>query len=121
MIPPSAPGAQPSPRPPATHDAVTPPGLRLAVVHDWLTGMRGGEKCLEVLCRRFPEARLLTLLRAKGSASAPIERMHISTSMLQWLPGATRYYRWLLPLMPAAIQGLRIPRGHNLRAGWNCL
>ena len=32
-------------------------GLRVALVHDWLTGMRGGEKCLEVLCRAFPERR----------------------------------------------------------------
>ncbi|MBV8231518.1 MAG: hypothetical protein JO329_16170, partial [Planctomycetaceae bacterium] len=36
-------------------------GLRVALVHDWLTGMRGGEKCLEVLCRAFPEATLHTL------------------------------------------------------------
>ena len=31
-------------------------GLKVALVHDWLTGMRGGEKCLEVLCELFPEA-----------------------------------------------------------------
>ncbi|SVA40910.1 uncharacterized protein METZ01_LOCUS93764, partial [marine metagenome] len=22
--------------------------MKIAIVHDWLTGMRGGEKCLEV-------------------------------------------------------------------------
>ena len=36
--------------------------MKVALVHDWLTGMRGGEKVLEVLCERFPEAELFTLL-----------------------------------------------------------
>ena len=83
--------------------------MRIALVHDWLTGMRGGEKCLEVLCRRFPDARLFTLLRAAGSTSPAIERMQITTSFLQRFPGATRHYRYLLPLMPAAVQRLPIP------------
>ncbi len=33
-----------------------PKGLRVALVHDWLTGMRGGEKCLEVMGEIFTEA-----------------------------------------------------------------
>ena len=41
----------------------------IVLVHDWLTGMRGGEKCLDVLCRRWPEAQLFTLLHASGSVS----------------------------------------------------
>ena len=36
--------------------------MRVAIVHDWLTGMRGGEKCLEVFCEIFPEADIFTLL-----------------------------------------------------------
>ncbi|MBN2474927.1 MAG: glycosyltransferase [Pirellulales bacterium] len=83
--------------------------MKIALIHDWLTGMRGGEKCLEVLCRRFPEARLFTLLRKPGSTSPAIERMRITTSFLQRLPGATRHYRFLLPLMPSAVERLEIP------------
>ena len=75
---------------------------RLNLVHDWLTGMRGGEKCLEVLCRHFPTAPLYTLLHAKGQLSPTIERMSIRTSFLQRLPGITRHYRYALPLMPFA-------------------
>ncbi len=48
---------------------------RVALVHDWLTGMRGGEKCLEVLCRRWPHARLFTLLHRPGAVSQAIERL----------------------------------------------
>jgi glycosyltransferase involved in cell wall biosynthesis len=88
--------------------------VKLALVHDWLTGMRGGEKCLEVLCRRFPDARLLTLLHVHGSTSPAIERMRIATSFLQRLPGAGRRYRYMLPLMPSAMEGLRVPRDVEL-------
>lgn len=88
--------------------------MKIAIVHDWLTGMRGGEKCLEVLCRRFPEAKLFTLIHHRGSASPTIEAMQIRTSFLQRLPGATRHYRYLLPLMPWAVERLRIPEDTDL-------
>jgi len=88
--------------------------MRIALVHDWLTGMRGGEKCLEVLCRRFPDAPLFTLVHARGAASPAIERMRITTSFLQRLPGAERQYRYLLPLMPAAVGRFAIPADVDL-------
>ena len=77
-------------------------GLRVALVHDWLTGMRGGEKCLEVLCRAFPDATLYTLIHRRGAPSPAIEAMTIRTSPLQRVPGVFRHYRQLLPLMPLA-------------------
>jgi glycosyltransferase involved in cell wall biosynthesis len=76
--------------------------LRVALVHDWLTGMRGGEKCLEVLCGAFPRALLYTLIHRRGSTSPAIESMAIRTSPLQRLPGVFRYYRHMLPLFPLA-------------------
>jgi len=81
---------------------------RVALVHDWLTGYRGGEKCLAVLCRRFPDAPLYTLLHARGTLPDVIERMDIRPSALQRLPRIDRYYRYTLPLMPLAA-GWRIP------------
>ena len=88
-------------------DAHTAP--RVTLVHDWLTGMRGGEKCLEPLCRRWPHAKLLTLLHKPGSVSADIESLGPRASFLNLLPGVERYYRYLLPLMPAAMAALRVP------------
>lgn len=76
--------------------------IKVALVHDWLTGMRGGEKCLEVLCQAFPNATLHTLLHAPGRLSPAIERMRIRTSPLQQVPGIARHYRHWLPLMPWA-------------------
>src|SRR5690242_16703133 len=83
---------------------------RVVLVHDWLTGMRGGEKCLEVLCRRWPRAPLFTLLHRRGSVAPVIERRPLRTSFLQYLPRVDRYYRYLLPLMPAAVESWRLPR-----------
>jgi glycosyltransferase involved in cell wall biosynthesis len=79
-----------------------PSGPRVALVHDWLTGMRGGEKCLEVLCQAFPQAVLYTLIHRRGSTSPAIESMIIRTSPLQKVPGIFRHYRHLLPVMPLA-------------------
>jgi glycosyltransferase involved in cell wall biosynthesis len=84
-------------------------GSRVVLVHDWLTGMRGGEKCLDVLCRRWPEAKLFTLLHRPGSVSPTIESRRPRTSFLQRLPRVARYYRYLLPLMPFAANW-QIPR-----------
>lgn len=87
--------------------------LRVALVHDWLTGMRGGERCLEVLCELFPAAPLYTLLHVPGSVSPTIERRRIVTSFVQRLPGAARRYRHYLPLFPAAVRGFDLS-GYDL-------
>lgn len=78
--------------------------MRVALVHDWLTGMRGGEKCLEVFCELFPDADLFTLVYVPGSVSATIAQHRIITSFLQHLPASGRWYRAYLPLMPTAIE-----------------
>ncbi len=87
--------------------------MRVALVHDWLTGMRGGERCLEVFCELFPDADLYTLLHVPGSVSPVIERRRIVTSFIQRLPGAHRRYRHYLPLFPAAVSRFDL-RGYDL-------
>jgi glycosyltransferase involved in cell wall biosynthesis len=76
----------------------------VALAHDWLTGMRGGEKALEVICERFPDADLFTLVHIPGSVSPTIERRRIHTSFIQRLPRVARYYRHYLPLFPTAVE-----------------
>jgi len=88
--------------------------IRLALVHDWLTGLRGGEKCLDVLCQRFPNAPLITLLHRRGSTTPAIERMNIKASWLNRVPAIERHYRWWLPLMPLAVESLPIPASTEL-------
>ncbi len=94
---------------------------RLTLVHDWLTGMRGGEKCLEPLCRRFPQSSLYTLIHAAGRVSPAIEALRPRTSFLQRLPQVDRYYRNLLPLMPAAIEMLKLPASDFVLSFSHCV
>jgi glycosyltransferase involved in cell wall biosynthesis len=78
--------------------------MKVALIHDWLTGMRGGEKVLEVLCELFPDATLFTLLHNKDSVSETISRMNIKTSFVQNLPFSSNHYQKYLPLFPTAIE-----------------
>lgn len=80
-------------------------GRRVVLVHDWLTGMRGGEKVLESFCRLFPAADILTLVHKPGAVSPTIAGHRIRTSVVQQLPRPDRLYRHYLPLFPAAIEG----------------
>ncbi len=77
--------------------------LRVALVHDWLTGMRGGERVLESVCELFPHADLFTLFHHPGRVSPRIEAHAITPAILQHLPGTGRHYRLLLPFFPYAI------------------
>lgn len=79
--------------------------MKIAIIHDWLTGMRGGEKCLEVFCELFPDATIFTLLHNKGSVSNIIESMPIKKSFIQRLPKSSVKYRNYLPLFPKAVRG----------------
>jgi len=81
---------------------------RVALVHDWLTGMRGGERVLEALCEMYPGADVFTLVHRKGSVSPTIERHPIRTSLLQYLPYSTTKYPQYLPLFPFAIEQLSL-------------
>jgi len=83
-------------------------GPRVALVHDWLTGMRGGEKVLEALCEMYPGADIFTLVHRKGSVSDTIERHPIRTSLVQRLPLATTEYPRYLPIFPFAIEQLSL-------------
>lgn len=78
--------------------------MKIALIHDWLTGMRGGEKCLEALCEVYPEADIFTLIHVPGSVSPTIEEHRITPTALQRLPGVFRWYRFCLPAMPTAIE-----------------
>ncbi len=75
-----------------------------ALVHDWLTGMRGGEKVLELIARNYPQAPIYTLFHFAGRVSAELESHPIHTSGLQRLPLVEKRYRNLLPLFPRAIE-----------------
>ncbi|HET7711862.1 MAG TPA: glycosyltransferase [Thermoanaerobaculia bacterium] len=80
---------------------------KVAVVHDWLTGMRGGEQVLEGILELFPAAEVFTLFHFPGAVSPVIESRRIHVSWLQGLASRIADYRVLLPLYPAAVRRWR--------------
>jgi glycosyltransferase involved in cell wall biosynthesis len=82
--------------------------VRLALVHDWLTGLRGGERVLDALLDRWPDADVFTLVHVPGATTPRIDRRVVATSFLDGVPGAGRHWRSLLPLHPVAARRLRI-------------
>ncbi len=75
--------------------------MRVALIHYWLLGMRGGEKVLEGICRLFPEADIFTLFYDPEAVSSLIRSHSVKASFLNPFRGV---YRSLLPLMPMALE-----------------
>lgn len=84
--------------------------VKVVLVHDWLTGMRGGEKVLAELVGMFPSADVFTLVWRRGSVAAEIQARVRGVSFLDRLPRAAQAYRYYLPLFPLAVRSLRLPR-----------
>jgi len=92
-----------------------------ALVHDWLTGMRGGEKVLASLARLYPDAPIFTLIHNRGSVSPDLEAREIHTTFIQRLPRARRGYRSYLPLFPAAVATLNVRSADLVISSSHCV
>jgi glycosyltransferase involved in cell wall biosynthesis len=84
--------------------------MRVAIVHYWLLGMRGGESVVESLCRMLPEADIFTLFYDPSRVSETIRSQRVTASYLNPL---RRHYRALLPFMPSALESFDL-RGYDL-------
>src|SRR5579885_2772028 len=87
--------------------------MKVAIVHYWLVGMRGGEKVLEALCDMFPAADIFTHVFDPDVLSPTIRRHQVKTTFINSLPAARRLYKRYLPLMPTALEQLDL-RGYDL-------
>jgi glycosyltransferase involved in cell wall biosynthesis len=84
--------------------------MRVALVHYWLLGSRGGEKVLEAICRIFPDADIFTLFYEPEAVSPLIRSKRVTASFLNPI---RRCYRSLLPLMPLALEAFDL-RSYDL-------
>ena len=94
---------------------------KVVLGHDWLTGMRGGERVLEVLCDSFPDAPLMTLIHKRDAISDCINRHPVNNSWMQRIPGISRHYRNWLPLLPLASGSVHCPPGELLITCSHCV
>ena len=88
-------------------------GVKIAFSHDWLNGMRGGEKCLEALCEMYPGSPIYTLFYEQGKVSEKIQNHPIVHSRLQAFPGIFSHYRYYLPLFISAVESFHL-EGYDL-------
>jgi len=87
--------------------------MRVAIIHYWLIGMRGGEKVVEALCDIFPQADIFTHVYDPHAVSDIIRSKNIRTTFIQKLPRARSLYQKYLPLMPLALEQLDLS-GYDL-------
>ncbi len=85
--------------------------IRVALAHDWLVGMRGGEKVLERLAQTYGPTDLYTMVHKSAIRHADaIEACTIHTGQLQnWPGGSGRLRRWYLPLYPRIVDSIQLP------------
>lgn len=95
--------------------------MRVALVHDWLVGMRGGEKCLESFCELFPQADLYTLVYAPEKISRAIRAMNVRPSWFNRIPGVKRLYRYGLPLFPRLAEGFDLRNYELVLSSSHCV
>lgn len=83
--------------------------FRAALAHDWLVGLRGGERVLDRLCRLYGPTDLYTLVDDGRFLTQAIADCRVVTSPLQRFPRAAgAWRRHYLPLMPWAVERLRV-------------
>ena len=80
--------------------------MKVAIVHYWLVGMRGGERVLESLCRMYPNADIFTHVAIPERLSPTIRAHRIIETFIARLPFARRWYPRYLALMPMALEAL---------------
>ncbi|HET9177846.1 MAG TPA: glycosyltransferase [Terriglobia bacterium] len=78
--------------------------LRVAVVQFWLSGYGGSEKVLEAIGEIFPQADFYALVVRDGAIPPSLRGRKWTTSFVDRIPGARRWYRHFLPLFPYALE-----------------
>lgn len=87
--------------------------MRVAIIHYWLVGMRGGERVLEEMLRLYPQADIFTHVADPAALSDLIRARPITETRIARLPGARRHYQKYLGFMPRALEELDL-RGYDL-------
>lgn len=80
--------------------------MRIALVHDYWVGLRGGERIFVALSRMFPHADCYALVGGARYMPRDVALPEVRISALRFVPLAGRYYRALLPVYPAIARHL---------------
>jgi glycosyltransferase involved in cell wall biosynthesis len=87
--------------------------MRIALVHDYLNQLGGGERVLDVLLNMFPQADLYTLLHDPEKTAGKYAHRIKKTSFLDF-QFARNYHRLFIPLMPWAARSIDLGSNYDL-------
>ena len=93
----------------------------VALVHDWLFHMRGGEKVLEAIGELLPTAPVYTLFLNESKLSNSLRKHRLIPSCLNYLPKVEKYYRYLLPLLPFVMGRLNLSKFDLVISSSHCV
>jgi len=79
--------------------------MKIAIIHEWLTTYAGSEKVLEAMLAEYPQADVFTLIDflPEKHRSIICPKL-VRTSFMQKIPFIKYTYRYLLALMPLAVE-----------------
>ena len=81
--------------------------MKVAIVCDWLVTYAGAERVIEQMLKVYPEADLFAVVDFLPEGSRDfLMNKSVTTTFIQNLPKAKKYYRAYLPLMQIAIEQL---------------
>jgi len=82
--------------------------LKIAVVHDWFNDIGGAEKVVREILVCYPNADVFSLIDFYDEQKREkyLLGKRAKTSFIQYIPFAKKFYRFLFPLFPKAIESL---------------
>ena len=86
---------------------------KVALLHYWLTNMRGGENVFAEFCRIFPDGDIFTHAWNPDKVKEPFDSHKITETFISRLPRARKNCQIYLPLMPSALARLDLS-GYDL-------
>ncbi|MBI4971315.1 MAG: glycosyltransferase [Candidatus Omnitrophica bacterium] len=95
--------------------------MKVAIIHDWLFTMRGGEKVLEHIAGLYPDADIYTLFYNKENLSPQLRKRNIYGSLLQRIPKIEKFYRYLLPIFPFLIERFNLSKYDLVISSSHCV
>lgn len=78
--------------------------LKVAIIHDWINNLGGAERVLFELHAIFPKAPIYTLFYNPDLTIRYLHDAEIRTSALQKIPFINKIYKYLVFLMPLAVE-----------------
>lgn len=89
--------------------------MKVAVVHDWFNDIGGAEKVVREILLCYPDADVFSLIDFYDDTKRKkyLLGKKSKTSFLQRIPLSKKFYRFLFPLFPLAIESLNLT-GYDL-------